>query len=279
VQDDELLIFDDASELLAEEFTMPNDRVSIMHSTDNIGPARARNRLLAASQGTHVHFHDADDLFAVNWRAEVAPSFDGDVDVVFTDVQSFDQAGKRWQHVMRVAELQRERNLLKFALRGGLLAPAGTYRRELVKRIGAYREDLWQSEDYDFHVRLALANPRWRVIDLDLVLIRRHADQRSRRVQEVWAGAVDALEHSSDRFPEQAHADVAHAATRAASKLFAAGAPSDAARAFRLANRFGGVRYDRAIMQKLARLVGASTAERMASWYRNLVPRAVRERL
>jgi glycosyltransferase involved in cell wall biosynthesis len=278
--DEELLIFDDASELLAEEFIPVDERVRILQSVENIGPARARNQLLAASQGTHIHFHDADDLFAVNWRAEVESAFGEDyADVVFTDAQSFDPAGKRWPMLMRVHELKLERDLLKAALRGALLAPAGTYRRELVDRVGGYREDVWQSEDYDFHIRLALTNPRWRAVDLDLVLIRRHPEQRSLKQQEVWQGALNALEHSQDRFPVAAHGDVAFAATRAGSALFAAGAPHDAARAFQLADRFGGPRYDGGIMQKLARLMGAPAAERLAAWYRKLVPEAWRARV
>jgi hypothetical protein len=181
--------------------------------------------------------------------------------------------------LMRVHELKLERNLLKSALRGAVLAPAGTYRRELIERVGGYREDLWQSEDYDFHIRLALTNPRWRAVDLDLVLIRRHAEQRSLQQLEVWQGALNALEHSRDRFPVAAYEHVAFAATRAGSALFAAGAGQAAARAFQLADRFGGPRYDRVIMQKLARLMGAPAAERLAARYRKLVPEALRARV
>ncbi len=276
---DELLIYDDASELLAEEFAVSDARVRVLRGSNRIGPARARNELLKASTGTHVHFHDADDLFAVNWRAEIAAAFHQGVDVVFTDVQSFDESGKRWPHVMNIARLQKDKDLLKFALRGGLLAPSGAYRREVVERIGGYRADVWQSEDYDFHIRLALAEPAWRAIAHDLVLIRRHAHQRSRQMREVWSGALDALEYSELRIPRQSRTDFARAATRVGSALFAAHAYHDAKRAFRLAGRFGGARYDRPIMQSLTRLGGAMRAERLAALYRKLVPGSLRKRL
>ncbi len=277
--DDEVLIYDDASQRPAAGFMINDARVRCLRGTTNIGPARGRNELVRASRGTHIHFHDADDLCAPEWRALVSAAFFPGVDVVFTDVQSFDGAGGRWPHVMRIDELQRGRDLLAAALHGGLLAPAGTYRREVVEHIGGYRADLWQSEDYDFHIRLALTQPSWSVIAEDLVLIRRHADQRSRQVREVWSCAVDSLERNAQQFPEQAWPHVARAATRAGSELFSAGAHADAKRAFQLADRFGGVRYERPVMQKLTGLVGALPAEKIAALYRKLLPSRLRTHL
>lgn len=277
--DDEVIIYDDASDDPAERHVLGDARIRCIGGSTNIGPARGRNQLMAASVGTHLHFHDADDLCAPHWRSRVAQAFTADVDVVFTDVQSFATSGERWAHVMNIAQLQRNCDLLAFALRGGMLAPAGTYRREVIEQIGGYRADLWQSEDYDFHIRLALAQPRWTVVPDDLVLIRRHNAQRSRRAREVWSCAVDALTNNAERFPASAYPHVARAATRAGSELFGAGAPTDAERAFGLAERFGGPRYDRAVMQKLTGVVGALPAERIAALYRKLLPGALRTRL
>ena len=272
---DEVIVYDDASDHAAHAFLLRDPRVRCIRGATNIGPARARNVLLRESQGTHIHFHDADDLCAAGWRAGVAAAFDQQTDVVFTDVGSFNQSGDRWQHVMNVQRLQHT-DLLAFVLRFGLLVPAGTYRREVVERIGGYRADLWQSEDYDFHIRLALTNPDWHVLAEDLVLIRRHGRQRSRDGAAVWSGALAALEANTALLPEHAYPHAAAAATRAASRLFAAGARAEAARAFGLAARFGGVRYDRAVMQQLTRVVGPLSAEKVAALYRRLLPAAWR---
>ncbi|HET9438642.1 MAG TPA: glycosyltransferase family 2 protein [Longimicrobiales bacterium] len=277
--DDEVLIHDDASSERAEDFVLADTRARMLRSTTNIGPARARNELLAASRGTHVHFHDADDLFADTWREKVGAALATGVDVVFTDVAGFDDAGQSWHNVMGVSALNRTRDLLGHALRGGLLGNAGTYRREVVQRMGGYRNDLWQSEDYDFHIRLALEQPGWTVLEDDLVLIRHHGRQRSRKVREVWTCAVDALEKLAGEFPRDAYDDVAFAATRAGSALYASGAHEQAARAFALARRFGGARYDRRAMQRLTRLFGALPAEWLASTYRKVVPNALRARV
>jgi glycosyltransferase involved in cell wall biosynthesis len=273
---DEVIVYDDASERAASGFTIPDARVRIIRGKQNIGPARARNELFAAGTGELVHFHDADDCFHPDWRATVLASFSDEVDVVFTDVQSFDAAGGAWHHVMDIGRLERSGDLLDFSLRGGVLVPAGTYRRAAIDRIGGYRAEMWQSEDYDFHIRLALSKPRFRVIAKDLVLIRRHDNQRSLLTREVWASAIDALEYLEPKFPQRVHEGVAHAATRAGSALFAVGARGDAARAFRLAERFGGPRYERALMQNLTRVVGAMPAERLASLYRRIIPNALR---
>ena len=278
--DDEVIIYDDASHTPAQAYLPDDARVRLLRGNTNVGPAGGRNELIAASTGTHIHFHDADDLFAAAWRKSVVSVFAlSNADVVFTDVASFDEAGDRSQHVMQISQLRSDGDLLKFALRGSMLAPSGTYTKELVQRVGGYRFDLWQSEDYDFHVRVALANPRFAIADGDLVLIRRHGNQRSRRLVEVWTGALQSLETLQPRIPANARAHAAHAATRAGSVLFASGAHPEAARAFALAERFGGVRYDRRVMQRLTQLVGAATAERLAAWYRAIVPNGVRARL
>jgi glycosyltransferase involved in cell wall biosynthesis len=277
---DEILVFDDASSAPARDYLIVDARVRVLEGgPDNIGPAAARNRLLANATGELIHFHDADDLFAADWYRRVTPVFAGDVDVVFTDVQSFSADGRRWTSVMSVERLQQHGDLLDFAIHGGVLVPSGTYRRELLDKVGGYRAEMWQSEDYDFHMRLALRNPRFRVIDEDLVLIRRHPGQRSRAAVEVWSSALDALEHLAPQFPHTAHDAVAAIATRAGSELFHAGAGPEARRAFGLAQRFGGARYDRPMMQNLTRLLGAMSAERIASAYRKLLPGALRQRV
>ncbi len=277
--DDEVIVYDDASDDPATDHLVDDARVRSIRGAANVGPARARNELLRASKGTHIHFHDADDLCVEKWRAGVERAAVANVDVVFTDVQSFDEHGKRWPHVMDVAQLGKSGDLLAFALRGGLLAPAGTYRREVVEQIGGYRADLWQSEDYDFHIRLALARPTWKVVPDDLVLIRRHAEQRSRDKVDVWRCAVDSLEGNADRFPASVYPHVARAATRAGSELFAASAEAAAERAFRLAERFGGPKYERAVMQTLTGMVGALSAEKIAAAYRKLLPAPFRVRM
>jgi glycosyltransferase involved in cell wall biosynthesis len=278
--DDEVIVYDDASEHAAQPHLVNDTRIHLMGGSTNIGPARARNELCAASSGTHIHFHDADDLFASAWRAEVTAAFERErPDVVFTDVASFDDAGNQSRHVMGIERLQVDGDLLKFSLRGAVLAPAGTYTRSLVQQVGGYRPHLWQSEDYDFHIRMALLKPNFAVINQDLVLIRRHPNQRSRLVREVWSSAMESLNLVAPRIPAAAHPHAAYAATRAGSALFACGARTDAARAFALADRFGGVSYERSGMQRLTRLLGPVSAERVAAMYRTVVPNALRSRL
>ena len=277
---DEVLIYDDASRIPAAEYVLHDERVRCLRGEENIGPARARNALLAAASGTHVHFHDADDLFAAGWSAAVRAAVERtNADIVFTDVEGFDEAGHRWSHVVGIERLLNGGDLLRFTLLNGVLPAAGTYARAALEAIGGYREDLWQSEDYDLHIRLALSGATWVVINEDLALIRRHGTQRSRASRDVWTCAVQALSSLADRFPAHARAEAAQAATRAGSQLLAAGAPAEAAEAFALANQLGGARYERAAMQGLARLVGAPRAERLAGLYRRLTPKAVRKAL
>ncbi|HEY0810451.1 MAG TPA: glycosyltransferase family 2 protein, partial [Longimicrobiales bacterium] len=61
--DDEVIVYDDASHTPAQAYLPDDSRVRLLRGKTNVGPARGRNELIAASTGTHIHFHDADDLF------------------------------------------------------------------------------------------------------------------------------------------------------------------------------------------------------------------------
>ena len=276
---DEVIIYDDASRVAAAGFIVDDARLRVIRGGNNVGPSRARNELLRASAGTHVHFHDADDLFTDGWRTRIEAAFQNGVDMVITDASTFDENGKRSGNIIGVADLERGWGLLKFALRRSVLPAAASYKREIVEAVGGYRDDLWQSEDFDLHVRIALMNPNLAVIPEDLVHIRKHPNQRSRLSSEVWISAIDALQPLVGQIPAHARADAAYAATRAGSVLLSEGSITEAHRAFDLAQKFGGPTYDKRAMQRLSSIIGAKAAERMAAWYRTMLPNALRMRL
>jgi glycosyltransferase involved in cell wall biosynthesis len=275
---DEVLIYDDASDAPAVEYIPTGMAARVVRGAANRGPAFGRNALLEQSRCDYVHFHDADDLFAPRWCSIVRQTLTASPDVVFTEVQSFDTDGVVTERVLGLERLVQGEDLVRFCIRGAMLTPSGTYRRDLVQAIGGYRTDLAQSEDWEFHIRLAARRPRYVALSSNLVLQRLRPDGRHQRSVEVWTSCVAAVRTLADQLPAEYRHDLADAAARAGSTLFKLNARAEASAAFALAERLGPPRFSGRgpVYRLLAHVVGLERAEEIASTYRRAVPEPVR---
>src|ERR1044071_905867 len=162
---DQLLIYDDASTDPPEPYIPANVPARVIRGKVNCGPATARNRLLDAADGEYVHFHDSDDTFRPSWYEEVTSCLSSSgADAVFTEVASRQDGVLLSESVLGLAALEEHPDLIRFCIRGAMLVPSGTYRKQKVVDIGGYSKEFWQSEDYEFHIRLAASNLRYRSI-------------------------------------------------------------------------------------------------------------------
>jgi glycosyltransferase involved in cell wall biosynthesis len=279
---EEILIYDDASQYPAKDYVPDGCPVEIVRGETNRGPSFGRNALLKRSRSEYIHFQDADDLFDANWLNRVRRAVDeAQPEAVFTEISSFHADGRRTEKVLNLARLVREGDLLRFCLQGPLLVPSGTYQRQTVLSVGGYQETRWQSEDFDFHVRLAHRGIRYEVIDEPLIDIRIRSDGRSQNVREVWSSTLASLEEFAAELPAAYHADLAEAAATSGSMLYRAGDRARASEAFRLARRLGPPTYGRQLApyRWIARCCGPETAERAIAWYQRFFPRAWRPRV
>src|SRR5437762_1193825 len=241
---DEVLIYDDASDAPATDYVPSSVPVRVVRGSTNRGPAFGRNALLQESQCEYVHFHDADDLFAPEWCATVRRALvESTYDVVFTEVKSFGPEGVESERVLGLERLIHGDDLVRFCIRGAMLTPSGTYRRDLVRAIGGYRTDLTQSEDWEFHIRLAAQQPRFVALMSPVVLQRLRPDGRHQRSVEVWTSCVAAVRMLAEQLPSVYRADLADAAARAGSVLFKLDHRAEATAAFELAKRLGPPRF------------------------------------
>jgi glycosyltransferase involved in cell wall biosynthesis len=276
---DEIFIYDDASKAPAKRYVPAAMDVRILRSETNHGPSYGRNALLAASNSDYVHFHDADDLFHPDWCARVRDAIDSErVDAVFTEILSVGEHGVASTGVLGLQHLAPDADLVRFCIRGVMLTQAGTYRREAVVRIGGYRTDVWQSEDYDFHIRLAASGIRYAAITEPLVTQRLRPGARHYKWLEVWTSYLQAVERLSTELHGQYLPDLADAAARAGSALFQLGDRAQARRAFRLVERIGPPSFStqRRMYQLLARLIGFERTEQLAKAYRGALPQGFR---
>jgi GT2 family glycosyltransferase len=280
---DEILVYDDASADPADRFVPHDAGVRIIRGAVNRGPAYGRNALIGATTCEFVHFHDADDLFAPTWARRVREALAGkEVDVVFTDLISVQDGATASASVMDLAEgLRADPDLVRFGLRGALLLPSSTSRRSLVMAIGGFRtrEILPQSEDFDFHIRLAAAaGDRYAVVPESLVIQRLRSGSHSSDRRSVWTSAIAAIRLLADELPHRYRQDLSDAAARFASRLFALGEVADGRAAARFARDLGRPRFANrpAAYRLIARVLGQSAAERVGRAYRRLRPAPLR---
>jgi len=279
---DEIIIYDDGSNEPASKYVPEGMQVRVIRSEVTRGPAIGRNVLLHLSQADYIHFHDSDDLFRPQWSSVVRKQLSNtQIDAVFTEVSFFDHGRDQsgGGPVIGLRSLQRGEDPVRFCLTGSLLTPSGTYRRSTLNQIGGYRETLWQSEDWDFHVRLMAAGVRFSIIDDPLILCRRRPGSRSQNAVEVCASAVQASEMLSKELPQKYWPDLSERTAQLGSALYQLGAFEEARVAFRLSVKLGPPQFSRQRFsyRMLGRLFGAEAAERAGAWYRHMVPPAVRQ--
>lgn len=277
---EEILVYDDASEAPARDYILPEWPVRVIRGEKNLGPSYGRNALLAASQSDYIHFHDSDDWFHPSWCRRVRELLEpGDLDAVFTEVASYIDGKLHRPKVLELERLVRGEDLVGFCLTHAMLVPAGTYRRSLIHSLGGYRTALWQSEDFDFHVRLAAKGIRYGLIDEALVHIRIRPESRSQNQNEVWVYRLRGLRLLISELDAKYQPAIAEAAVGIGSKLFQIGARTEAHEAFQLAQEVGPPRFEQqaAFYRYIAKCFGPETAEWMGLIYRRMLPTPLRQ--
>jgi glycosyltransferase involved in cell wall biosynthesis len=278
---DEVIVYDDASAYPAAAYIPSAMQVSIIRGEANRGPSCGRNILLRAAESDFVHFHDADDLFDARWCAKVRNAIrTSDPDTVFTEVSSYQGDRLMSLNTLGLARLH-GRDLVSFSIAGALLTSSGTYRRSAVLAVGGYRDALWQSEDWDFHVRLAASGITYGIIDEPLVIKRVRVESRSENHQEVFTSAVQGIALLAEELSARYRPELSDAAARAGMALYRIGAHADARKAFLVARNLGGphLRSEHSLYRLVASLIGLEGAEWTGSVYRRLVPASVRGRM
>jgi glycosyltransferase involved in cell wall biosynthesis len=270
---DEILVYDDASNHPPEPYLLEGLRVRVIRGSSSSGPGFGRNVLLKESQCDYIHFHDADDWFQPDWGARVRRAIEEKhVDAVFTEIASYRDGAIVSNKVLDLEGLLLSGDLIRFCVVGVMLVPAGTYRRSSLLKMGGYRSGIRQSEDFDFHVRLALSGISYAVLTDALIAIRLRSGSRSTNQVEVWACLVESLRLLGSEVPVSYKRDLAERAVDAGCVLFRLGEKDEARKAFALAAELGPPHYTnkRFLFRKLARFAGPEITERVALSYRAL---------
>ena len=271
---DEILIFDDASDLPPEDFIPKNMQVRIIKSEINVGPASGRNRLLAETKCTFIHFHDSDDWFHPLWLASVKNKlYLRNSDIVFNEISSSVNNKPSYQNfVTGFRFMLNKYDLMSIAIRYGLLVPSGTIRKTCVEKIMGFSVVFWQSEDKDFYIRLLASGVSYEVICDPLVCIRIRSGSRSKNLKEVWVDGLKVLESAKSYLPTKYFSDLAHAFSICGHHLFLLREYGYASKSWQLCLELGGSScYWRSIGFRIVKaLFGFRIAEETSLLYQRL---------
>lgn len=166
----EILLIDDGS---TSHYTPPKLRgVPLQYiRTRHCGVSRARNTGIAHARGKWIAFLDADDRWLPNKLAAITPFLNTKCDVLFSDVYLIDANGQRrkrtqrqnWEWAYRSSAFHQNLLLDNFIILSTVVA-----RREVLRAVGGFREDLRIGEDHCLWVMLS-AKYAFRYIDVPLV--------------------------------------------------------------------------------------------------------------
>jgi glycosyltransferase involved in cell wall biosynthesis len=177
---DEVVVVDDRSTdttrcVLAR---IPDPRIRVLDGSGR-GVSSARNIALAAARGETVAFLDHDDLWPPHRHRTMlrALAADRQLDAVFGRIRvRVEQGGVMWPWLCQQDGRHAPGSNLGNAL----------YRREALRRVDGFDEELCCGEDLDYFNRLSATGIRFALCDVDALVHRRHRtnatnDQRAMR--------------------------------------------------------------------------------------------------
>lgn len=163
-------------------------------TTENQGVTRARNEALSAlaPDTDLVSFLDADDLVPQGRYKRDLDLFKADptLDVTYGNTLWFREASDD--------QLAPRAGFETFSGRGVQLA-SGTYRYELIKKVGPFDVAFKQAEDMDFMLRLFELSPVYQIIDAPCIYYRRHGHNMTHDLTQVKRDFSRALMMSMKR--------------------------------------------------------------------------------
>jgi glycosyltransferase involved in cell wall biosynthesis len=162
---DEIIVVDDGSTDESRDVIRAfGPRIRLIEQ-ENSGPAVARNRGLAVSNGEFIQFMDSDDLCAHNKLDEqIAALLRTGADMAYAPyVKCSLQNGIAWLSgpAMQLYPLPAKRSPAQWFTEGwGIYLQACLFRRSTLLKAGRFRENLMPTEDYELLFRILLTKPR-----------------------------------------------------------------------------------------------------------------------
>jgi glycosyltransferase involved in cell wall biosynthesis len=274
---DEVLIYDDcatfpATEYIPTNFPLP---IKIFRNPENKKPAFGRNLLIQEAQSIYIHFQDADDLFKPTCIASLkAKITETEADFIVNDIESQKNGELVAKYVMEVGNIVKG-GFVNYGILGSYLVPSITYKRSLALNLGGFKDAtiLPQSEDYEFHIRLAHYAKNHAIIEQALVIqCLRNNSHSSTNQKQVYTSALAALKLLLKELPTQYHETIAQRAASIGTTLYGMGHKTEAKTAWDFAKKYGQnlFRYRHPVFKFFANIVGIENMELISKHYREI---------
>ena len=187
---DEVIVVDDGSTDRSPRIAR-DAGAAVIVTEMNGGPAAARNRGIREARGELIAFLDADDFWEPNHLAELVPLLEREDSVALAFSRERRLGDWEGEHP-RVLPAGKPADAFWPLLRSNFIPQMGAVaRRDVLLKLGGYREDMRYAEDYDLWLRLARRGP---LICTEAVTCNHfaHAAQASRRDDLLARGAFEA---------------------------------------------------------------------------------------
>lgn len=179
----------------------------------NQGVSSARNLGLKNAAGEFIVFLDADDRLeksAISHRVACLREKDdfGWVygPIVYHDTSGNDITASYEEKYSFAHSYARSGEILGYLLMGELIHPAAIMMRaSLVRKVGFFREDLHQLEDFEFWLRAAAASPVCFVSDEDTIVLA-HDDSASHSGNDNYKSLLAILMDAETHYPQHVKA-------------------------------------------------------------------------
>ncbi|WP_083781497.1 glycosyltransferase family 2 protein [Roseovarius sp. 217] len=223
VEDIELLFADDASTdasvQLVTEIIVQDQRVKLLRSDVNTGPAATRNRAMDMARGTWIAIVDSDDLLhPERFERLIGAANPLKADAIADDLIRFQDGpsdGESSTLLGDTRQMEPVRITPAMMLGTGAGGPLG-YLKPMLRRdcIGAlrYREDIRIGEDHEFYMRFLLGGGNMYLIPQSYYLYRQHPASISHRLKPADLTAM--IKAQDDLVPLMSEAERALALRR-----------------------------------------------------------------
>jgi glycosyltransferase involved in cell wall biosynthesis len=204
----------DAGPTLATRWDGRLPHLRIVRATGRQGAGYARNVGTRASSGESIAYCDADDVVVPGWLSAVVSALE-EAELVGSrfDVSTL-QAGRRIDPEVVEPTVTSEPESAAFPWAGG---SGLAIRRDVLERVGGWREDLPLGEDVDLSWRVRFAGGRIAFPDGAVVLWRPPSTLRARLRRDFMAGVTAPRlyrDHRGSGVPRRGAADVAASVAR-----------------------------------------------------------------
>ena len=235
---DELVVVDDGS----TDGTVGKARelgFNIIPLGVNRGPGAARNAAAKLATAEWIHFLDADDEIAPDYLAKVLSLAKGGTDVVLCSCDFIDETTRERIMQWNFDDAAFSADPVPGCLHRGVNTPSSLIRRAKFLEIGGFNEEHRCWEDGDMHLRLALADAKFRAVPDVLSFGIRHTRGTSGSDLYCHRCRLEFLQTYEAYVPRIPKADLLSEVLLNARNLLAEGDRPNAKRALDLAGRLG----------------------------------------